>query len=137
MSTQGIIAAPRRLIGSLLVQRLALALLLVALWALAAHSGISASMISDIERGAKSPTIATLAVLAAALGVPLATLVEPPSPAPSRIRVVRGAEIRPVIDPVHGARRESFGSICSRCHGEMPWCRARRGAGSIRTWSPD
>ncbi len=39
---------------------------------LAARSGISASMISDIERGAKSPTVATIARLAEALGVSLA-----------------------------------------------------------------
>ena len=39
--------------------------------ALASRSRISASMISDIERGAKSPTVATLAVLASALEVPV------------------------------------------------------------------
>jgi transcriptional regulator with XRE-family HTH domain len=76
---------------------------------LATQSGISASMISDIERGAKSPTISTLSVLAAALGVPIAALVEPASPAAGRIRVVRGSELRAVIDPANGARRESFG----------------------------
>jgi transcriptional regulator with XRE-family HTH domain len=77
--------------------------------ALAAQSGVSASMISDIERGAKSPTITTLAVLADALGVPVALLVEPAAPASGRIRVVRGAERPTVIDPVNGACRESFG----------------------------
>jgi transcriptional regulator with XRE-family HTH domain len=77
--------------------------------ALATQSGISASMISDIERGAKSPTISTLSVLAAALGVPIAALVEPASPAAGRIRVVRGAARRDVVDPANGARRESFG----------------------------
>jgi len=76
---------------------------------LAAQSGISASMISDVERGAKSPTISTLAVLAAALGVPISTLVEPASSGEGRIRVVRGAEQRIVVDPATGARRESFG----------------------------
>ena len=77
--------------------------------ALAARSGVSASMISDIERGAKSPTITTLAQLATALGVAVAALVELAAPAPGRIRVVRGAEIKTVVDPVHGALRESFG----------------------------
>jgi transcriptional regulator with XRE-family HTH domain len=77
--------------------------------ALAAQSGVSASMISDIERGAKSPTIATLAVLAAALRVPLATLVEPAPVASSRLRVVRGGANKIIVDPANGARRESFG----------------------------
>ena len=77
--------------------------------ALAGQSGVSASMISDIERGAKSPTIATLAVLATALRVSLATLVEPAPPAAGRIRVVRGVERKIIVDPANGARRESFG----------------------------
>lgn len=56
---------------------------------LAARSGISASMISDIERGTKSPTVITLARLAQAMGVSVAALVEVgPGPAP-RIRVLR------------------------------------------------
>ena len=36
---------------------------------LAARSGISSSMISDIERGTKSPTVSTMLRLADALGV--------------------------------------------------------------------
>jgi len=75
---------------------------------LASKSGISASMISDIERGAKSPTISTLSTLAAALGLPVSVLVDTAMPAPGRIKVVRGAERHPVIDPATGARRQSF-----------------------------
>ncbi len=77
--------------------------------ALAAKSRISSSMISDIERGAKSPTISTLSVLAAALGIPLSTLVDVAAPASARIRVVRGSERLPLVDPASGALRESFG----------------------------
>jgi transcriptional regulator with XRE-family HTH domain len=56
---------------------------------LAARSGISSSMISDIERGAKSPTVITIVRLAAALGVSVAALVdEGKGPAP-RIRILR------------------------------------------------
>ena len=76
---------------------------------LAAHSGVSASMISDIERGTKSPTISTLAVLADALGVSIGALVEPASPGSGRFRVVRGADCKIVVDPANGARSESFG----------------------------
>jgi transcriptional regulator with XRE-family HTH domain len=75
--------------------------------ALAMRSGISSSMISDIERGAKSPTIATLSMLAGALRVPLADLVSGEATA-MRIHVVRGAERRAVVD-TGGARRDSFG----------------------------
>ena len=41
---------------------------------LAERSGISSSMISDIERGAKSPTVVTVVRLAQALGVGAAAL---------------------------------------------------------------
>jgi len=78
--------------------------------ALAAKSGISASMISDVERGAKSPTISTLAVLAGALGLAMSALVEAAKPAPGRIQVVRGSARPALIDPATGARRQSFGS---------------------------
>jgi transcriptional regulator with XRE-family HTH domain len=64
-------------------------------------------MISDVERGAKSPTVATLSALARALGVPVATLVagyELP-----RFRIVRASEQVEVVDPVSGARRRGFG----------------------------
>lgn len=56
---------------------------------LAARSGISASMISDIERGAKSPTVVTAVRLARALGVGVAALVESRDGAASRIGVLR------------------------------------------------
>lgn len=56
---------------------------------LAEHSGVSPSMISDIERGAKSPTVTTLVRLAQALGVSAAALVDGGSPPASRIRITR------------------------------------------------
>src|ERR1700739_3553664 len=59
---------------------------------LAARSGISSSMISDIERGAKSPTVTTMVRLAEALGVSAASLVDGgPGPAP-RISLLRRGE---------------------------------------------
>ena len=76
---------------------------------LAARSGISSSMISDIERGAKSPTISTLAVLAAALGTPIRALVEKPARSTGRLRVVRAAARRMRIDRATGAARQDFG----------------------------
>ena len=78
--------------------------------ALGSKSGVSSSMISDVERGAKSPTIATLAALAEALGVPVSALIEGAAPAAARIHVVRAAELGEFIDPESGARRCDFGT---------------------------
>ena len=64
----------------------------LSLRALAARSGVSPSMISDIERGAKSPTVATLARLAQALGVGAAALLEEGAEAATRIQVLRRGE---------------------------------------------
>ena len=56
---------------------------------LATRSGISSSMISDIERGKKSPTVITLVRLARALGVTAAALVDGGAGPSPRIRVLR------------------------------------------------
>lgn len=72
--------------------------------ALAARSGVSSSMISDVERAAKSPTISTLAALSEALEMPLSTLVE--SRAPVRMRVVKAAERQWLVEPSTGAKRD-------------------------------
>jgi transcriptional regulator with XRE-family HTH domain len=81
----------------------------LALRSLAAKSGISASMISDIERGAKSPTISTLSQLADALGVPMSTLVDAPRLQGGRIQILRRGERQSIRDPATGATRESLG----------------------------
>jgi transcriptional regulator with XRE-family HTH domain len=81
----------------------------LSLRALAAKSGVSASMISDIERGAKSPTISILAGLADALEVPVSDLVDTTSPLAGRIKVVRRSEQPALVDPASGAKRTSFG----------------------------
>ena len=59
---------------------------------LAERSGVSSSMISDIERGAKSPTVTTLVRLAQALWIGVAVLLEAGTPPASRIRVTRHAD---------------------------------------------
>ena len=74
---------------------------------LASKSGVSASMISDIERGTKSPTISTLDALAQALGLPMYAFAD--SAAPSRIHVVRATERPNFIDKKSGAKRDNFG----------------------------
>jgi transcriptional regulator with XRE-family HTH domain len=59
---------------------------------LAAHSGISSSMISDIERGTKSPTVITMVRLAQALGVTAAALINGGTGPAPRIRILRRDE---------------------------------------------
>jgi transcriptional regulator with XRE-family HTH domain len=77
--------------------------------ALAARSGVSPSMISDIERQSKSPTISTLAALAEALEVSLAALVDVAPPGAAPIHVERAAEHSSATDAVSGATRERIG----------------------------
>jgi len=59
---------------------------------LGARGGISASMISDIERGTKSPTVTSVVRLAQALGVGVAELIDGASGAAPRILVLRAGE---------------------------------------------
>jgi transcriptional regulator with XRE-family HTH domain len=60
---------------------------------LATRSGISPSMISDIERGAKSPTVTTVVRLAQALGVTASALIDGGTDQAShRIRILRRGE---------------------------------------------
>jgi transcriptional regulator with XRE-family HTH domain len=76
---------------------------------LASQSEVSASMISDVERGAKSPTVSTLDALAQALGLPMSALADSATPLASRIHVVRAVERSSFIDTKSGAKRDSFG----------------------------
>ena len=52
-------------------------------------------MISDIERGAKSPTVVTVVRLAEALGVTAASLIDGGTATASRIRILRRGEGEP------------------------------------------
>src|SRR5579871_4023636 len=73
---------------------------------LASRSGVSSSMISDVERASKSPTISTLAALSKALEMPLSTLVE--SQEPTRMRVVKASERQWLVEAGTGAKRDRF-----------------------------
>lgn len=72
--------------------------------ALANASGVSRSMISQIERAASSPTAVVLARLAAAFGLPLAALFDlPAAPEP----VARAGDQPTWCDPATGYRRRN------------------------------
>jgi XRE family transcriptional regulator, regulator of sulfur utilization len=65
-------------------------------------------MLSDIERGAKSPTIALLAGVAEALSLPLSVLVDDTANKPSRSpRVIRAAKQLTITD-ASGVRRTNL-----------------------------
>ena len=74
---------------------------------LAARSGVSSSMISDIERGTKSPTVTTMVRLAQALGVSVAALIDGGAGPAPRIRVLRRGE---GAGGEHPARWQSLGT---------------------------
>ena len=59
---------------------------------LAARSGVSSSMISDIERGTKSPTVTTVVRIAQALGVSAAFLIDGGASPATRILILRRDE---------------------------------------------
>ena len=77
--------------------------------ALAAQSGVSRSMISLIERGESSPTAVVLEKLAAALGVMLGSLFDPPTAAPQTRAspVARRADQPEWQDPASGYLRRN------------------------------
>ncbi len=99
--------------------------------ALAAAGNVSAAMISQIENGEKSPTIAVLSALAAGLGVPLSRLVEEP-PQTARLRVVRAADIPRIADP-SGVVRETLAPPVAG--SELEFVRLRFPAGSGATFA--
>lgn len=77
----------------------------LSLEALAAHCGVSRSMISLIERGESSPTAVLLEKLATGLNVPLASLFDTPQPSGSPI--ARAAEQLSWRDPHSGYVRKN------------------------------
>src|SRR6266851_4311872 len=74
---------------------------------LAGAAGVSASMLSSVERGRKAPTVVVLARIADGLGVPLAELIAPGG----HRAVVRRAEAQDVIDEPGGWRREILSPV--------------------------
>ncbi|MFC4116183.1 helix-turn-helix domain-containing protein [Nonomuraea zeae] len=70
---------------------------------LAELSGISRSMVSEVERGTKTPTVLVLDRLATALGTSIARLLD--EPAHGAMRVLRHSEQRVLRDPSGWERR--------------------------------
>jgi DNA-binding transcriptional MerR regulator len=72
--------------------------------ALAADAGVSASLVSGVERGAVQPSIASLQKLSTALGTTVAALVTAPAPA---CHIV-GGDVVPLDIPIPGVRIEDL-----------------------------
>lgn len=72
----------------------------LSLEALSARSGVSRSMLSQIERGESSPTAVVLDRVAGGLGVPLASLFDAPAAPPHP--VARATDRTPWRDPASG-----------------------------------
>ncbi len=75
----------------------------LALEQLAERSGVSRSMVSDVERGAKTPTVLVLDRLATALGTSIARILDEPTG--NALVVLRHDRQRVVRDPAGWQRR--------------------------------
>lgn len=91
--------------------------------ALAEKSGVSRAMLSDIERGAKSPTIRVLAGIASALEQPVSQLLgeKPPGPQPPSHTVVRRKERPVTIEPRTDVERHLLAPSFVRRGIEIFW----------------
>jgi transcriptional regulator with XRE-family HTH domain len=68
----------------------------LSLRALARELGISASAVSQIERGSMQPSVGRLIAIVGALGVPLSAVFDEPAPPSVTTAVVRAGEVPPV-----------------------------------------
>ena len=84
---------------------------------LAARSGVSASMLSAIESGQRSPTVSVLAAIAAALDVPVSQLIERHDRRAGTI-LTRASELREVKDRSEVVR-EHLGAVIDGARTEF------------------
>jgi len=103
----------------------------MSLRALAGKSGVSSSMICDIENAAKSPTIAVLSAIAGSLGVRLSELVAEEDAAPNPVAIRRSGSQK-IVDARGIERRQLApdvsGSNCEIIQITIP---ARKDTGTI------
>lgn len=91
----------------------------LSLEALAEKSGVSAAMLSEIERAVKNPTVKLAYQVARALGCTLTELIgEEPAP---QVAITRARDLRALIDPTSGVRRAGQRSNLLNRHLEIAW----------------
>jgi transcriptional regulator with XRE-family HTH domain len=72
----------------------------------ATRSGVSAAMLSEVERGKKSPTIRVLSHIAEALGCSISDLLGEPSRVSPRVTLAK--DRKRIVDPESGIERVSL-----------------------------
>lgn len=95
---------------------------------LAERSGVSATMLSEVERGRKNPTVKLAWQVARALGCSLSDLIEDDAPAGPAI--LRAAERRSLVDPESGVERHGWSGEMRRRGLELASYRLPAGASS-------
>jgi len=99
--------------------------------ALAARSGVSRAMVSDIERGVKNPTIKVVSQIAAALDLSVSDLLEERRPEAAReLSIVRAGERRVLVDPRSGVERHVLAPAFQRHGVEVLWYAIPPGQGT-------
>lgn len=98
---------------------------------LAGRSGVSRAMLSEIERGAKNPTIRIVCQIAEGLGMTVSELIgEVPAPANAAPTIVQRGERRTLVDPRSGAERQSLSPAFQARGVEVLWYAIPPGAGT-------
>lgn len=86
---------------------------------LAEKSGVSAAMLSEVERALKNPTVKLAYQIARALGCTLTELIgEEPAP---QVAITRARDLRTLVDPASGVRRTGQRSDLLNRHLEIAW----------------
>ena len=95
--------------------------------ALAATSGVSATMLSEVERAVKNPTVKLAWQIARALDCSLTELLEEPPPP---VRIVRAGQRGALADPETGIVRHGLAVELRRGRLELAWYDLPAGAGT-------
>ena len=106
---------------------------------LAARTGVSRAMLSEIERGTKNPTIRIVCQIAEGLGTTVSELIGEGPPPESRAPViVRAAERQTLVDPQTGVTRQQLAPTYLRRGVEVLWYRlpARAATGTFPAHRP-
>ena len=88
---------------------------------LEARSGVSRAMLSEIERGAKNPSIKVVCQIAEGLGCTVSELLGEHVPAPPGPTVVRREERRVLVDPHSGVERHLLAPAFQQRGIEIVW----------------
>lgn len=98
---------------------------------LAARTGVSRAMLSDIERGVKNPTIKLLSQIAEGLECTISSLLgEQPEKVEQGIQIVRKAERRVLVDPHSGVERQLVAPALQQHGIEVVWYSIPPGQGT-------